>query len=324
MILEYDGLSISSWEDNIDWDRINPDGADDLVVDEDDEEILLSGVEPAVNLSQPIVLQPVQVSVDAPPRLEDFSEVLSADILTSSAASATSSSSSTAHPMWQPPVVIRELRSTPPVPDPIRTYGMEDKEDLRDDLIEHFGYEYTRGHVYWPKRFTNRQKATMPIAVPSVVSRINTDLSGYLYHKPSTLLALNRRTGYYSKKIGDGLFSHIAYNKGDTICNFVGEKVVGQEEVDRRQAIGRGGYTIHLYRDVFLDCFAYLHVCMASYANDPRNCYSTVYKTRSKANCECRMDNRTKTVMLKANRNIPPNTEILWVYGNEYVFPNDD
>ncbi len=194
-----------------------------------------------------------------------------------------------------------------------------DHSKLQDALIEHFGYEYVRGHVYWPKRFTDRQKSVMSISVPSVVSRINTDLTGVLYHIPSKLLALNRTTNQYTSLIGDGLFSRIAYKVGDTICSFIGEIVTSTQEVDRREALGEGGYTISLIHGTkYLDCFHYRHVCMASYANDPRKCMDTVKQKRAKANCECRMNSITKNVMLKATRSIPANTEILWVYGDTY------
>lgn len=192
-------------------------------------------------------------------------------------------------------------------------------DQLQNDLITNFGYMYVHGKVYWPKSFSVRQKTAMTIAVPSVVARINTDLLGVLYHKPSTLFAFNPNTREYTTQIGHGLFSRIDYNPGDSICSFIGEYINGVAEVERREEAGFGAYTIGIGNNKYLDCYNFRHVCMASYANDPRRCWNSVTNNRAKANALCVSNyGATKNVRLKAIRHIQANTEILWVYGDEY------
>ncbi len=102
---------------------------------------------------------------------------------------------------------------------------------------------------------------------------------------------------------------------------YIGE-IVNAEKWQEETAAGRGGYIIALTNEEFLNCWNFRHVCMASYANDPRRCWNILLGKQAKANCKCTMNPRDKSVSLKAIRDIGAHQEILWIYGDKYVFPS--
>jgi hypothetical protein len=289
LIQAWDQEGTSAWESEVDWEQLNPSGLEEEE-GEESLDIVLSGSLPEDNnnIDVPDV---VVVSADADPRHDDFARVLTQELQQAIAAEV----------------------------DVTVQYRYE---ELRESLVTSFRWQYMHGKVYWPKAFTKQQRGLMPIAVPSVVTRIRTDLTGVLYHKPSLLRAKTSLRGQYSRPIGDGLFSQIRYKKNDLIVSFIGE-LVSFEEVEARTEAGRGGYILEITKEEYLDCYHYRHVCMASYANDPRYCwnFATGVCKQAKPNCRVVLNRATRVISLKADKDILPHVELLWVYGGDYVFP---
>ena len=120
--------------------------------------------------------------------------------------------------------------------------------------------------------------------------------------------------------IGKGLFSSILIRKGDIIADFIGEfttKVLANS----RDKEGFGGYMIAIKNNVVLDCYNYTHICKASMASCPTNCFDRKSRTMAVANAKLTIDHKRRKTSLRALHNIPPNVEILWHYGVNYRYP---
>lgn len=87
--------------------------------------------------------------------------------------------------------------------------------------------------------------------------------------------------------------------------------------------------------DCYLDCYDKFKAgeCMASYANSPHRAFSTVTRTKAKANCRLVVDYHSQRRSAKlvcgwdrhetpAGFTIERDTELLWNYEEEYIFPS--
>ena len=73
-------------------------------------------------------------------------------------------------------------------------------------------------------------------------------------------------------------------------------------------------------KEKFLD-HRYSGLCMASLANSPRNCVNITTNRAAKANC-CVTVSCDDVITLRCNvPNIAPHEDLLWCYGNEYIYP---
>jgi hypothetical protein len=146
-----------------------------------------------------------------------------------------------------------------------------------------------------------------------------------LYLAKSWGYSLDEKT-LYTRSIGLGLFSYKSYASEDVIGRFKGE-IISCDSYKTEVAEGRGGFAIYLNSTTMLNCFAFKHICYASYSNDYR--FIKICKT---INGEFRnalesakivvSDVSKGAVYLVATKYIPAHTEIFINYGNDYVFPN--
>ena len=139
------------------------------------------------------------------------------------------------------------------------------------------------------------------------------------FKKPSTY-RIAAPDGIFSRTIGHGLFSSIPYPKNKLVAKFVGE-LISEEIYDQRDLSGQGGYAIQIKGGVILDCFPFLHTCMASFANSPKNAWDTTTKRMARQNCKIKVNTTHATATLWTTRYIAPHTEMSWSYQGRYRFP---
>jgi hypothetical protein len=147
--------------------------------------------------------------------------------------------------------------------------------------------------------------------------------SSPLFHMDSGLRARNS-TGYYSKKIGQGLFSKVAYTNGELIAIFNPE-VISASEGLRRTQLGLGGYMIKISKSQVLDCRPNFvrGKCMASFANSPKRCFDTATGRLAIKNANLTVGLLSSGVWrakLTAFGKINPSREIMYSYQSEYKF----
>ena len=90
--------------------------------------------------------------------------------------------------------------------------------------------------VCWPKGFQAWQKETFKI--PPAERRARLQYHASLYHKPSTIMAINGASGKLLL-IGEGLFSRLSYTDNETIVSFCGD-LITNEDYERECLAGRG------------------------------------------------------------------------------------
>jgi hypothetical protein len=277
IILEFDKLSISSWEYNVEWHNLNP-----------ENNVCLNEMEYECT---------------------DTNENLNDDLL--------SETDDIVFPTVSNYACTTQVHIGQNENECITKKFIRGQYKLfKDCLVNHFSHQYRIGEVYWPKGFSKKQCDIFPI-VTNYINRIRTDLFQVLYAAPSTLRSkVINETGReeYSGLIGHGLFSQIIYKKDDAIVEFMGE-IIAKDIFKARESEDKGGYGVYITTNEVLDCFNHRHVCMGSYANDPKNCFNTFYQRLAIANCYTSTNYKTKTVTLKAKTNIRANVELLWSYG---------
>ena len=207
------------------------------------------------------------------------------------------------------------------------TRATAEYHDLRALLVTHFNMKLNMQQIVWPKSISSNQRVSI-----GYFSRAKQDAENALYHKPSNLF-LRGNNGEYRLAIGHGLFSHIMYQGkrdtaygtavGEPIAKFQGD-VKTREEYNEDARQERGGYAIGLPGSMVLDCFAKytLGKCKGSWANCHKNCFNNITRQVAKYNAYITVDNIKQIVQLRALTNIvQPHTEILWDYGDEYIYP---
>jgi len=147
-----------------------------------------------------------------------------------------------------------------------------------------------------------------------------------LYVQALTLRGMDPRTNSFTILIGDGLFSRIAFHKGDHIADYNGD-LISLEEADIRVARGHGGCMIYINESSRMDCYANCmnYRCKASKANRNTKAFNTF--TGRGAITNSRMIWSTSSagvvrVRLEATRLIQMHTEIITYYGQGFKYPS--
>jgi hypothetical protein len=205
------------------------------------------------------------------------------------------------------------------------------KRQLKDALQTSFTIQWIQQKLEWPKRFDNTQKSKLPLI------RATIEMKRSLITKPSNLLAKDKSTGLFTRSIGKGLFSSLGYKRNDVIATFIGtiRSIPEYETICNLEPIRRSYSLISSTNGVVLDCYDHYKngLCNASYANSPSGCFNTITKKKAVENCRLVVTNEAngkKTFTLRAGilkegkRSsqffyIPPNTELLWDYGDSFI-----
>ena len=162
-----------------------------------------------------------------------------------------------------------------------------------------------------------------PTHLSEIVARLNEEHERVLYVQASILRAGNPNTNQYTLMIGDGLFSRIAYHRGDHIADYNGE-FISIEEAEARDELGHGGYMLYINETTRMDCFSTClnYICKVSKANSNTRAFNTI--TGRAAAQIARMvwsNNYEVRVRLMASRHISMHAEIITNYGSGFRYP---
>jgi hypothetical protein len=184
---------------------------------------------------------------------------------------------------------------------------------LKDLLITSFNYQLKIGQVYWPRRFEAWQKDCL--AIQKIQARIAKEVFNALYG------AVSNYVDRQGDSLGQGLFSTIAFVRGDVIAEFHGDLISYEDYLDL-ELQGMHRFVIKVKHGVYLDCRKnrFKGRCKASLANSPLHAVHKLTGVRAVANCSLHVsgpagDHKAVTLVCSANR-IDRNTEILWCYGS--------
>lgn len=115
------------------------------------------------------------------------------------------------------------------------------------------------------------------------------------------------------KNAGRGLFTTSRIRKGDQVVEYIGQKLTWKQCLKKYKGkLEKLTYVFAVNDDNCIDAYLYPEA-LASFANDANG---TVGKKKYHNNCEYRV--RKHRPYIIATKNIPPNTEILVDYGDEY------
>jgi hypothetical protein len=112
----------------------------------------------------------------------------------------------------------------------------------------------------------------------------------------------------------------VHFRPGNRICYFSPGDIITKTEADRRDANHCGGYMIQFAENNIQDIFYYREFCFASMANSPKNLVDT-YGNKVCSNARLSIDTTNKVASLFATKSIKTNSEILWNYGNKFIYP---
>jgi hypothetical protein len=209
-------------------------------------------------------------------------------------------------PTPQPPQVGEDLTIISPS-------SKNDHFLLKDLLITSFNYQLKIGQVYWPRRFEAWQKDCL--AIQKIQARIAKEVFNALYG------AVSNYVDRQGDSPGQGLFSTIAFVRGDVIAEFHGDLISYEDYLDL-ELQGMHRFVIKVKHGVYLDCRKnrFKERCKASLANSPLHAVHKLTGVRAVANCSLHVsgpagDHKAVTLVCSANR-IDRNTEILWCYGS--------
>jgi hypothetical protein len=125
-------------------------------------------------------------------------------------------------------------------------------------------------------------------------------------------------------RVGEGLFSHLPYRKGDVIVAFVGV-VMSREEYDEdAERNGRGGYCVQLRGNSVLQSYdtRWSGECLASCANSASRCINVTTGKNAVNNCKLSVGNYNIVKLVCQSNYILPHTELAYNYNDEFVYPN--
>lgn len=195
-----------------------------------------------------------------------------------------------------------------------------DYYDKRKLLVDHFNFHYKLGLVKWPRRSGVAVRLCMRI--PKVDMRLLERTRYALYVRNSDLL-LQGLPQDVDPRIGEGLFSHYGYSKGDVIAEFVGDVMTRAEYDDDAERNAAGGYCVALPRGNVLQCYhARWHGdCISSLANCANNCLNVTTGLSAINNCKITVSNRNVVKLVSNREYIRPHTELLWDYGRDFEYP---
>ena len=190
-------------------------------------------------------------------------------------------------------------------------------KEKRDLLRQNFICCYRSREVQFPRNMAAWQRDVFLKDIPPLAIRATMGLTRSLYAGQS-LLILNDTTLI----IGQGLFSHLSYRKGELIATFNGE-IISNEEALYRASINLGGYMIYATKTSTLDCRSnrFTYDCMASLANTPTNCKVWLDGNLKSATANCRItrDSGKNKIHLRSIKLINSGEEMLWKYGKSYI-----
>jgi len=154
-----------------------------------------------------------------------------------------------------------------------------------------------------------------------------------VYTAESTCFSIDSK-GFYTAKIGLGLFPSGNVDRGDFVASYVGEKI-NEYEYLQRCLQGYGGYMVLLKKGVYLDCrsSALEGTCLASVINSPRKVYQytnplqwhNLIPVKARANCKIVVGQNSTDGLyadVYATQNIAPNVEFLISYSSSYTYPD--
>jgi hypothetical protein len=192
--------------------------------------------------------------------------------------------------------------------------------DKRKQLVFHFNFNFQLGLVKWPRRSGTAVRICMRI--PKIDMRNYDRTRQALYVRNSNLLLRNVADDT-DPTIGEGLFSHLAYERFDVIAHFVGVVMSRADYDEQASHDGTGGYCISLSGNRVLQCYAarWNSECLASCANSATNCVNVLYNAKAKNNCKIIVNNKDEVKLVCNITFIPSHTELLWDYGDEFQYP---
>ena len=236
------------------------------------------------------------------------------------------------------PIVEVDAIVHPPLPQFVVTLGQGmtfnptlDHQSFMNLLCKSFQIQYEMGLISWPRSFSSHQKRLIPcFRVTNIANRAERELYDSLFVAPSKLLGLDSN-GLYTISINMGLFAGINYFRSNVIVKFKDGERISRLELQRREDCGLGGYALHINAVDVMDLYAVRHMCKASMANDPTECWDTATDSLAVPNCVlCPKITRMKcSFTLKAIKNIAPGEEILFSYSDRstgtqsYQFPSN-
>jgi hypothetical protein len=210
--------------------------------------------------------------------------------------------------------------------DDARIVPLTAQNTLREILIAHFSTSYRLGRVQWPRNMSQDSRGRIgkpqPITETGAMLRALSYCNEHLVVKHSRLRRIGNRVGVFHDCIGDGLFTgDMSIRKGEVVAEFVGEFITVAEG-KRRDEAGVGGYMVMIRKNtLLLDCYRFRDQCKASMVNSPRGCIDLDTNLPAVSNVKITYDHRRKKYRLVAIRDIGPDTEVLWDYGTDYRYP---
>jgi SET domain len=210
--------------------------------------------------------------------------------------------------------------------DEVHIIPITAQNTLREILIAHFSTSYRLGRVQWPRNMSQDSRARLgkpqPITETGAMLRALSYCNAHLVVQHSRLRKIGNGPNLFHDCIGNGLFTgDLPILKGETVAEFIGEFITA-EEGKRRDEAGFGGYMVMIRRNsLLLDCYRFRDQCKASMVNSPRGCIDLDTNLPAVSNVKLSYDHRRRKYRLVAIRDISPNTEILWDYGSDYRYP---
>jgi len=191
--------------------------------------------------------------------------------------------------------------------------------DKRQQLVGHFNVMFKLGLVKWPRRSGVATRLLMRI--PKVDMR-NMERTRHALYARNSDLSRAVLPGY-DPTVGEGLFSHYAYHKGDVIAQFQGVVMTRDEYDTDVMENATGGYSITLTRQRVLQSYhaRFNGDCIASLANSATHCLNTSTGLPAINNCKITRNNNDVIKLICDRQYIAPHTELCWDYGGDYQFP---
>lgn len=192
--------------------------------------------------------------------------------------------------------------------------------EKRRQLVQHFNFKFKLGLVKWPRRSGVALRLCMRI--PKIDMR-RTDVTRHALYVRHSDFMLHGVGEHESPTIGNGLFSHFGYYKGDVIAEFHGVIMERQAYEEEAAAHGRGGYCISLNRGRVLQCYhsCLNGDCLASFANCANGCVNVTTNANAVNNCKITISNTDVVKFVYHREYIPPHTELAHDYGPDFIYP---
>jgi hypothetical protein len=202
-----------------------------------------------------------------------------------------------------------------------RASNVYDYYKKRGCLVDNFNYLFKIGLVKWPRR--SGVATRLCLRIPRVDMRALDRTRLALYVRNSDFLMRNLGIDV-DPRVGEGLFSHLPYHRGDVIVAFVGVVIPRAEYDEDAERNGRGGYCVQLNHDMVLQSYdtRWSGECVASCANSARGCMNVTTGKNAVNNCKLSVSNNNIVKLVCHLNYISPHTELAYNYHDEFVYPN--